>query len=207
VISIKKSVYFFFFLSLLLVFFDQALKIWVFVEQCELFPLHKTIPIEGVLYNQRLSFDLAPFFKIVYVENNGVAFGFLSNLGVDFKFFLTLFRLFAVIFICFFFVSIIRKKKICLLGCVPFSLVFAGALGNVIDSVFYSFLGLNLGPVGNLFQGRVIDMFSFSFFPPIFNLADSFVCIGVFCLLLFQTNIFLNKKNSVWVDFIGLFKR
>lgn len=192
---IKKSIYFFCFLTLLLVFFDQALKVFVFLKQCDLST------------GERLSINIAPFFDIVYVENNGIAFGFLSSLGTSFKFFLTLFRLFAVIFIFFFFSSIIRKNKICLLGCVPFSFVLSGAIGNVIDSVFYSFLGLNLGPTGGLFQGRVIDMLSFSFFPPVFNLADSFVCIGVFCILFFQTNIVLNKKRPLWADLKAVFRR
>ena len=78
---------------------------------------------------------------------------------------------------------------------------------NENDSVFYSFLGLNLGPTGGLFQGRVIDMLSFSFFSPVFNLADSFVCIGVFCILFFQTNIVLNKKKPLWADLKAVFRR
>ena len=87
-----------------------------------------------------------------------------------------------------------------------FSLILSGAIGNVIDSVFYGFVGLNQNSNG-LFQGAVIDMFAFSFFPPVFNLADAVVCIGLFLIFIFQTNIVLNKKNSIWVDFRGLFKR
>ena len=152
-------------------------------------------------------FSLGEFFNLVYVENNGVAFGFLSNLGPGFKVFLTLFRLFAVVFISLFFISIIKKKQLCFLGCVPMSLIFAGAVGNVIDSVFYGVLGLNISGDSGFFQGKVIDMFSFSFFPPVFNLADTFVCVGVFCLFLFQTNLILNKKKSIWDDFLTLLRR
>jgi len=191
---LKKSLVFFFLLTCGLVFIDQSLKIWVFFQQ------------KSLLYSGQPILRFGDLLNIVYVENNGVAFGFLANLGPAFKFFLSLFRLFAVIFISLFFVSIIKKRRVCLLGCVPFSLILAGALGNVLDSVFYGFLGLNLEGSG-LFQGKVIDMFAFSFFPPVFNLADSFVCVGVFCLFVFQTNIILNKKNSIWVDFMGLFKR
>lgn len=186
----KKSIPFFCLLVAILVCCDQALKLFVFFKQ------------DGGY----LSINISSFFKIVYLENNGIAFGFLSEQGDLFKFFLTLFRLFAVVFIFFFFVSIIKKKKICLLGCVPFSLVLAGAIGNVIDSVFYSFIGMNLNSSGELFQGKVIDMFAFSFFPPVFNLADAFVCVGVFSIFIFQTNIMLNKKRSLWSDFINLFK-
>tara|TARA_S200000501_G_C20729268_1_gene702058 strand:- start:286 stop:861 length:576 start_codon:yes stop_codon:yes gene_type:complete len=189
--SFKKSIPFFCLLVVLLVFCDQFLKLFVFLKQ------------DGGF----LSIKVTSFFNIIYLENNGIAFGFLSELGSVFKFFLTLFRLFAVVFIFFFFISLIKKKRVCLLGCVPFSLVLAGAIGNVIDSVFYSFVGMNLGPSGGLFQGRVIDMFSFSFFPPVFNLADAFVCVGLFLIFIFQTNIVLNKKTSIWVDFRGLFKR
>ena len=185
----KKSIPFFCLLIAILVCCDQALKLFVFYKQ-----VGGSLPI-----------NITSFFEIVYLENNGIAFGFLSEQGDLFKFFLTLFRLFAVVFIFFFFISIIKKKKVCLLGCVPFSLVLAGAIGNVIDSIFYSFIGLNRDP-GGLFQGKVIDMFSFSFFPPVFNLADAFVCVGVFSIFIFQTNIMLNKKRSLWGDFINLFK-
>lgn len=186
----KKSLLFFFFLVVLLVFCDQFLKVFVFFEN----------------QANNLPYSFGPFLNITYVENPGIAFGVGSGLGPIFKFFLTLFRLFAVIFISFFFVSIIKKKRVCLLGCVPFSLVLSGAIGNVVDSVFYAFVGLNKDS-NDLFQGAVIDMFHFSFFPPVFNLADSFVCVGVFCLFVFQTNIVLNKKKSIWSDFKGLFLR
>tara|TARA_Y100001968_G_scaffold254401_1_gene240294 strand:+ start:1293 stop:1910 length:618 start_codon:yes stop_codon:yes gene_type:complete len=205
---LKKNILFFFACSFLFLFFDQALKLWVFFEQCSLFPEFRTVPsFEYIPYKNRLNIELSSFLKIVYIENTGVAFGFLSNLGVDFKYFLTFFRLFAVVFISFFFVSIIKKRSVCLIGCLPFSLVFSGALGNLFDSVFYSFWGFNVGPVGSLFQGGVVDMLHFSFFPPVFNLADSFVCVGVFCLLFFQTNIVLKRKNSFWEDIKGFVRR
>ena len=192
----KKSVLFFFLLAIGLVCGDQFLKIWVVFQQ-------KSLVGSG----GGSIFGLGGFFNLVYVENNGVAFGFLSNLGSGFKVFLTLFRLFAAVFISLFFVSIIKKKQLCFLGCVPMSLVLAGALGNVIDSVFYGVLGLNISGESGFFQGKVIDMFSFSFFPPVFNLADAFVCVGAFCLFLFQTNLILNKKKSIWDDFLTLLRR
>jgi signal peptidase II len=192
---LKKNIYFFFLITTILLFFDQSLKVWVFFQQ------------EALPYGEVFSIKITPFFNLSYVENNGIAFGFLGEIGASFKFLLTLFRIFAVIFLCFFAISVINKKRTSVLGVVPLSLVTAGAFGNVIDSVFYGFLGLNNGPANPLFQGRVIDMFSFSFFPPVFNLADSFVCVGVFCLFLFQTNVFFNIKNSFWFDLRALFKK
>ena len=180
-----------------LVFIDQFLKVWIVFQQKELI----------LLSGGGCIFGLGDFFNLVYVENNGIAFGFLSNLGSGFKIFLTLFRLFAAVFISLFFVSIIKKKQLFFLGCVPMSLVLAGAVGNVIDSIFYGVLGLNISGESGFFQGKVIDMFSFSFFPPVFNLADAFVCVGVFCLFLFQTNLVLNKKKSIWSDFLSLLGR
>jgi lipoprotein signal peptidase len=73
-----------------------------------------------------------------------------------------------------------------------FALLISGAVGNCIDSVFYEVLGLNKENLGGgLFSGNVIDMLRVSFFPPIFNLADSFITIGCFLGLVFY-------KKFVW---------
>ena len=71
-----------------------------------------------------------------------------------------------------------------------FALLISGAVGNCIDSVFYEVLGLNKENLGGgLFSGNVIDMLRVSFFPPIFNLADSFITIGCFLGLVFYRNL------------------
>ena len=140
---------------------------------------------------------------------------------------LTLFRLVAVIFGVFYIKNIIRKKYhpgfiIC--AC----MIFAGALGNLIDSLFYGliFTGSDIGaPLATLFpseggyagflHGRVVDMLyvpiiedkimpswvpvwggeRFTFFSPIFNIADASISVGVIALLIFQKKFF--KKDPL----------
>ncbi len=69
-------------------------------------------------------------------------------------------------------------------------MLIAGAAGNCVDSVFYELFGLNVFSVGDgLFSGNVIDMFQFSFFPPVFNLADSYITVGCVLGLVFYKNL------------------
>jgi signal peptidase II len=91
------------------------------------------------------------------------------------------------------------------------SLIFAGALGNIIDSVFYGVLF----DYETLFHGRVVDMLyfpiisgvfptwfpvwggeTFEFFRPVFNLADTAISIGVIMILLFQKTYFKEEIND-----------
>ena len=175
----KYPFFYFLFFVFFLVFLDQLLKIWVFKNQFNLFG--------GDWWWDNLS-----FFKITYLENSGMAFGFLNNSGWVVKLFLTLFRIIAV-FIMFFYVFFEHKKKPVIFLFV-FAMLVSGAVGNCIDSVFYDFLNLNNNAGGFLFHGKVIDMFSFSFFPPVFNLADSYITIG--CVLVL---IFYKKLSSISV--------
>lgn len=145
------------FLVLLL---DQGLKIWVkthmaYGEEIQLFGW------DGAL--------------IHFVENNGMAFGL--SLGAQYgKLFLTLFRITAVSFLFVYLFRLMRDKaeKVLLLG---FSLIQAGALGNIIDSVFYGYIFSESsfhGGVATLFPaeggyapllyGRVVDMLYFPLF-------------------------------------------
>ncbi|TXF88357.1 lipoprotein signal peptidase [Neolewinella aurantiaca] len=139
---------------------DQALKIWVkthlaYGEEIQLFGC------DGAL--------------IHFVENNGMAFGI--TLGPDYgKLLLTLFRIAAVGLLFVYLIRLIREKaeRKLLLG---FSLILAGALGNIIDSVFYGYIFSESsfhGGVARLFPeeggyapllyGRVVDMFYFPLF-------------------------------------------
>ena len=142
------------------------------------------------------------WFLIYFVENNGFAFGY-EFFGFWGKLFLTTIRLVFVVFIFRWMLVLIRNHadKWVLVGLL---LVLSGAIGNIIDSVFY-------GPIygyAPLFFGRVVDMFyfplfsgtypdwvpffggnNFVFFRFIFNLADSFITVGGFLLLFFNSRI------------------
>jgi signal peptidase II len=165
---------------ILVVVADQALKLFI-----------KTHYVIGESHEV-----LGSFFKLLFVENEGMAYGwkFGGDIG---KLLLTLFRLGAVIFGVFYLRTIIKKKYhpgfiVCA------ALIFAGALGNLIDSMFYGIIFndssyitvANFLPKGggyaSFLHGKVVDMFSFSIFPPIFNLADASISTGVVAILVFQ---------------------
>jgi signal peptidase II len=141
-----------------------------------------------------------------YTENNGMAFGWEIP-GTVGKLTLTIFRIMAVAGIGYGLVYLINHKyHRGLILCV--ALIFAGALGNIIDSTFYGLLYQH----GHLFEGRVVDMFyfpllrgtypawfpgwhgqSFEFFQPIFNLADASISVGVIAILIFQKRYFKHE--------------
>lgn len=146
---------------------------------------------------------LGDWFRLHFTENRGIAFGFEFG-GRTGKFLLTLFRLVASGFIGYFLYYLVKNQArsgvILSIG-----LILAGALGNIVDSVFY---GLIFG-YESLFHGRVVDMLYFPlfkgylpewvpiwggdffvFFRPVFNIADSAITIGVITILLFYRNVF-----------------
>ena len=166
---------------------DQALKVWV-----------KTNMFIGQEFH--LIKDLA---IIHFTENNGMAFGMEFG-GEAGKLALSLFRILAVGGIGYGLHHLIKHKYHRGL-IINVSLIFAGALGNIIDSVFY-------GVIYNyekLFHGRVVDMFyfpllqgnfptwlpiwggeEFIFFRPVFNIADASISIGVVMILIYQKRYF-----------------
>jgi len=141
------------------------------------------------------------WFILHFTENNGFAFGIEFG-GRNGKILLTLFRLVAASLIVWFIISVIKKGYS--QGFVLFtSLIFAGAMGNIIDSVFYG-LVFNYD---TLFHGRVVDMLYFPiingyypewfpfwggerfiFFRPVFNLSDTSITTGVLGILIFHRN-------------------
>ena len=167
------------------------------------------------------SYDVFSWFKIHFIENNGMAFGFEFG-GIAGKIFLSIFRLAAIAGIFYWLYSSIKKHAHPML-IVAISLIFAGALGNIIDSIFYgrifsdSFHGIAKlfgGTYAPWFQGRVVDMFDFplfdvnvpnsipfigglhfTFFNAIFNVADAAITIGVGILIFFNKRIFENEKK------------
>lgn len=150
---------------------------------------------------------LGPKAQIYFVENVGMAWGW--ELGGSWgKMALTLFRLAAVIFGVFYIKKIIREQyNRSFIICV--ALIFAGALGNLLDSMFYGMIfdESTPGHVAQLFpahgyagflHGKVVDMFyfpliktqKFEFFADIFNIADAAISVGVISILLFQRKLF-----------------
>ena len=154
---------------------------------------------------------------IHFVENNGMAFG-LNLPGSYGKIILTLFRIAAVFAIGFYLQHLIRLKAHTGL-IITLSMVMAGALGNIIDSVFYGIIFSSSSPVAaaqmfpegggyaSLLHGKVVDMFyfpilrgnypdwfregsSFIFFRPVFNVADASISIAVATILLNQKRFF-----------------
>jgi len=127
------------------------------------------------------------FFRITFIENPGMAFGF--DPGADYKLWISIFSLAASIGLVIY-LYIIRNQKLSLRLAIAF--ILGGAVGNLIDRMFY---GIFYG-YAPLFYGRVVDFLDFNFFNinifgrhfdrwPIFNIADSAVTIGVIILLFF----------------------
>lgn len=152
------------------------------------------IRIDGMYLGQSVSV-IGDFFKITFIENPGMAFGF--NPGSDFKLWISIFSLVASIGL-FIYLYIVRKKSLSLR--IALAMILGGATGNLIDRAFYGII-YKYAP---LFYGKVVDYFDFDFFNfaifgrnydrwPIFNIADASVTIGVLILVLFYKQ---HKKDD-----------
>ncbi|QLE01362.1 lipoprotein signal peptidase [Galbibacter sp. BG1] len=172
--------------------------------------------------------EVFSWFKILFIENEGAAWGTkISDIipvisDATGKLVLTVFRLFAICGIAYWLYDSVRKNATSTL-IAAIALIFAGALGNIIDSVFYGVVfNDSYGqvatlfaeePYGTLFHGKVVDMLhfpmidtvlpdwvpiwggsNFRFFEPVFNVADAAISIGVGVLLVFNKKAF--PKNQ-----------
>lgn len=199
--SLKKASIF----IILLLLIDQVSKIYI--------KLHFQLGEDVAVFN---------WFKIYFIENDGMAWGtklsdiipFISDRAA--KLSLTVFRIFAIMGIGYWLYSTIKKQKSKVL-IIALIFIFAGALGNIIDSVFYGVIfndshaqiATFLPEKGydTLLHGKVVDMLympiwegnlpdwlpvyggrRFNFFEPVFNIADVAISIG------FGILIFFNKK-------------
>jgi len=207
-----------FLLILFILIADQGLKIWV-----------KTT----MQYGDYIIL-IPDWFRLYFIENAGMAWGWKFG-GEWGKMALTLFRLVAVVFGVFYIRDIVRKGHhwgytLCV------ALIFAGALGNLIDSLFYGLIfdkGMLFNSVINeytgyeglakatfskgyasLLHGNVVDMLyvpiienqplpkwvpfwggeNFTFFSPIFNIADASISVGVMIILFFQKTFFKEEN-------------
>lgn len=175
------------------------------------------------------SIDVFSWFKIYFIENEGAAWGTkLSDLFPvterKAKLFLTIFRLLAIGGIGYWLWDILRKRSNRTLV-LAVSLIFAGAVGNIIDSMFYGLIfDHSYGqvatfmadePYDGLFYGKVVDMLyfpiidsqwpewvpgvggdSFRFFAPVFNIADTAISTGVGILLVFNRRAFAKRPDQ-----------
>ena len=188
---------------------DQVSKVYIKTH----FVLSEEIQVMGL-----------DWFRIHFLENNGMAWGKEFG-GRSGKLFLSLFRLVAIAGIGYWLYDAWRNQAHRIL-IVAISLIFAGALGNIIDSVLYGILfsdsyhkvAVFLPPEGgyeDLFYGKVVDMLyfpmidttwpewmpivggqGFSFFDPVFNIADMSISTGVGLLIAFNKRAFPKKEVS-----------
>ena len=144
------------------------------------------ISLQGMYPGQSIPI-IGDFFKITFIENPGMAFGF--NPGSDFKLWISIFSIIASIGLIYY-LFVAKNKSLSLR--IALALILGGAIGNLIDRAFYGLI-YNYAPV---FYGKVVDFLDFDFFNfaifgrsydrwPIFNIADASVTIGVLILIIF----------------------
>lgn len=190
-----------------IIFLDQLLKIWVKTHLL----LGETVPVLG------------NWFNLYFIENEGMAFGI--SLGQNFgKLMLSLLRIALVVVLCWYMHKQIKKDRMDGLTLTIFCLIIAGALGNIVDCLFYGiifnestpFALASLFPEGGgyapFFYGRVVDMFYVKlfpipdgfpvwggsyFFPAVFNLADACITVGIFMVIVFNKRVLrVFEKNE-----------
>ena len=193
-------------LILLLIVIDQVVKIWI-----------KTHMYVGQEYH------ILDWFRIYFVENRGMAYG--VELGS--KLLLTAFRIVAMAGLGVWLTRFVRQCRHYSLGfCIVIGLVLAGGIGNLIDSLFYGqlftssigqvaqFVPTTAGAVGYApwLEGHVVDMLEwfpigggepYTFFSPIFNIADSCITVGVLALLICYPRTTTRALDRLWIYLRG----
>lgn len=194
----RNGVWKYFLISLTVIAVDQVVKLVVYNNM--------TMGPSGEIM------VLGDWFKLHYLTNDGMAFG----LELPFKYskvVLTVFRIIAMVAIAYY-LSFLFKKSAPkgLMVCVGF--ILGGAIGNLIDSIFYGvFLDLSAydAPM-QLFHGKVIDMFYIDIWEgylpdwlggrymalwPVFNIADASIFCSIIVILIFQKRYFKKPEETV----------
>ncbi len=197
-------------LIVIILIIDQASKIYV-----------KT----HFFYGEELKFLDINWFRIHFIENPGMAWGTIIP-GEYGKLILTIFRIIVIPFIGYWLYDSIEREKSPYL-IVAITLIFAGAFGNIIDSVFYGEIFNDShnklatffaeDNYGTWFHGKVVDMFylpiiqdyllpewfpfwggkTVTFFNAIFNVADFSISCGVGILIFFNKRSFTLPNDSI----------
>lgn len=194
-------------LLFVLLLLDQALKIWIKTHLC----IDEAIMV------------VPDWFQLRFIENNGAAFGMqiASSGGFDWgKLALSLFRVVMIGLLGYYIVFLNRRKQGTPKGVIiGLAMILAGAIGNLIDSMFYGMIFTASTPAtvatfgegySTFMMGKVVDMFYFPlfqwsnhpewlsflfdsrgyFFGPVFNLADTYISVAVVYMLIFQYKFF-----------------
>ena len=193
-------------LATVLILLDQILKIWVKTNMC----LDESI-------------EIFPWFQLHFVENNGAAFGMQLNMGGNFdwgKLLLSVFRIVMIGLLGYYIYYLTRNERKTPKGVlIGLALILAGAIGNLVDSMFYGMIFTASTPMtvatlgegySTFLMGKVVDMFYFPlfqwenvprflsflvgydnyFFGAIFNLADAYISVAVVYLAIFHYKFF-----------------
>lgn len=197
-----------FIIILLVLIIDQISKIWIKTNMM----LYTEFPVIG------------DWFIIHFTENAGMAWGLEINHQYG-KLMLTIFRILAVAGLSYYMLNLF-KQKISTGVIISLSLITSGALGNIIDSIFYGVIFSDsyhqvatmfpdAGGYAPWFHGKVVDMLYFplvsgfypdwipflggkyfEFFRPVFNIADCAITSGVVLALFYQKEIFGTEQKA-----------
>lgn len=189
---------------------NRRAVIWVVVLALIVDQATKILVKTNMLIGNDNAINILPWFKICFVENNGMAFG----MEIGGKLFLSLFRIAAIGLIVYLINRLVKSNRFPRGFLVCLAFLVAGATGNILDSMFYGLIftesGIHAGGVSKLVDfgygyapflyGKVVDMLYFPlwrwpdfipfiggriFFRPVFNIADCCITCSVFSLLLF----------------------